>query len=327
VGPLPIAEDHTTAETGTAALDFLTAQLARKLTERAEAGLHRSYRERTDSGPFLQGRLDLSTHLREPQCRKDQLHCRYEEFTIDVLCNQVPRAAAERVLASPLLSDGVRAALRRALIPFREVGLVALSPNWFLEASADRLTEAYHPLFDVCRLLLEGLEPGKQSGPIPGPAFLLDMDRVFERYVTAGVMGAFIANNSYTVSVQASHLVNRPASGQPNIHVRPDVTIEIDGQTRTVIDAKWKRHAGCPIMTEDVYQVLAYATALGARHAVLVYPGRRSQIWQYPLANSPLRLAIHRLRVVGSRHACARSLKRLGKALRRTVHSFNHIDC
>src|SRR5262249_43078220 len=149
----------TTPLPGNEALDFLAARLVQLLDERARAGLHRGYAERTDQGPFLQGRLDVAAQLREPSARKDVLHCSYEDFTTDIPCNQVPRATADLALQSPLLGDSVRAALRRSLRPYELVSPIALGPESF----AARLPE-YRPLLDLCRLLAEGLMPGADAG-------------------------------------------------------------------------------------------------------------------------------------------------------------------
>jgi 5-methylcytosine-specific restriction enzyme subunit McrC len=315
-GPLPETEDHTAAESGTAALDFLTGRLARLLAERAAAGLHRAYVETVESGPFLQGRLDVSALLRAPGGRKDRIPCQYEDFTLDIPCNQIPRATADFVLRSPLPGEAVRAALRQSLGPFAAVHPVEVKPASFRAAETNRLTESYRPLLDVCRLLAEALDPGEAAGSTPCPAFLLAMDRVFESYVTGGIVRAFAESKRYTVAVQPPYLANRPAPGQPDIHLRPDATIDRDGRPAVVLDAKWKRRAGCPVVTEDVYQVLAYATALGARRAVLIYPGRRDRLWRYPLANSAIGLDLYTLRVIGSREKCIRSLGRLGNTIR-----------
>ena len=72
---------------------------------------------------------------------------------------------------------------------------------------------------------------------------------------------------------------------------------------------------GSPLLTADVYQALAYAVALGAERAVLVYPGRRDRCWVYPLTESPIRLEIRTLRIMGHRPALARSLRRLARAV------------
>lgn len=313
-GPVPVAEDRAAADAGTGALDFLAGRLARLLAERAAAGLHRAYTERAAAGPFLQGRLDVAAHLRGGGPRKDRIHCRYEEFTADVPCNQVPKATAQLVLGSPLLGDGVRAALRHALRPFDAVRAVALAPERFAAAAADRLAEAYRPLLELCRLLADSLKPGEEAGPAPCPAFLLDMERVFEQYVTRGIAEA-CAGGGDSVAVQPLLTANRPAAGQPDIQMRPDVTVERAGKPFAVVDAKWKRGAGSPPVTDDLYQVLAYAAALGTRRAVLAYPGRRDRVWKYVLARSPVRVEVRTLRVVGSREECAASLRRLGRSI------------
>jgi 5-methylcytosine-specific restriction enzyme subunit McrC len=313
--PVPAAEDRAETETAADVLDFLAGRLARLLGARATAGLHRAYAEKTAAGPFLQGRLDVPAHLRGGGVRKDRFHCRYEEFTADVPCNRLAKATAELVLHSPLPGAEVRGALRQALAAFADVSPAPLTPEAFQAAAADRLTESYRPLLDLCRLLAEGLGPGKDAGPTRCPAFLLDMERVFEQYVTRGLVAASAGGGRSTVSVQPLIAVNRPAAGRPDIHMRPDVVVERGGRAVTVVDAKWKRGAGPPLVPEDIYQVLAYATALGARRAVLVYPGRRNRAWKYLLAQAPLRLDIRTLRVIGAREECQRSLAALGRSL------------
>jgi 5-methylcytosine-specific restriction enzyme subunit McrC len=317
--PVPESEDRVRAVPRTKVLDFLTGRLARLMAERATAGLHRAYTERAGHGPFLQGRLDLAAHLRETPGHKDRFHCRYEEFSADVPCNQMARATAELVLRSPLAGEGAKATLRQALEGFAGVSSVPLDDGLFRKAGPTRLTEAYGPLLDLCRLLADGLTAGTDAGPTPCPAFLLDMERVFERYVTAGVVRAFTSAGRYTVSVQPLHIANRAVPGQPDLLMRPDVMVDREGLPALVIDAKWKSLPGSPLVTDDVYQVLAYCVALGVGRAVLVYPGRRDRVWQYDLARTQVAVEIRTLRVTGSGRACARSLRRLGLALRRAA--------
>jgi len=127
----------------------------------------------------------------------------------------------------------------------------------------------------------------------------------------------FPAGGRYGVSVQPLHVGNQPVAGQPDLHLRPDVTLDRAGRPVLVVDAKWKRLKGTPLVTEDVYQVLAYCTALGVRRGVLVYPGRRDRAWEYRLAGAPVCLEVRTLQVVGTREAMARALRRLPRALRR----------
>ncbi len=314
LAPVPAAVDAVTPMAGTEVLDFLAGQLACRLAECVAAGLHRDYRERTEQGTILHGRLDLPAQLREAPGRKDQLHGRYDDLSADVPCNQAAKATAELLLASPLPSADVRSALRRALAGFEGVSSMLLSPQIWDALAVDRLPGAYRPLLDLCRLLADILAPGEAAGPTPGPSFLLDMERVFERHVTRGVTDAFARSRRWTVSVQVTHTVNQPVADQPDLTMRPDLTLDRGGRPVLVVDAKWKR-LPTSLVTSDVYQILAYGTTMGAEGVALVYPGRRKRMWEYRFDHTPLRLTVHTLRVAGSRESCLRSVRRLARAL------------
>jgi 5-methylcytosine-specific restriction enzyme subunit McrC len=207
----------------------------------------------------------------------------------------------------------VRAALRGCL-----EGLVSVRPALPESEEWDRLFAPglptdYPPLFDLCRLLLDGLEPAEAAGTVPTPAFLLDMERVWERYVTRAVVDAF-AGTAANVSVQVGHAAGRDDRGRV-IRMRPDVTVDRGGRPRVVVDAKWKR-PGRGAAAEDLYQVLAYCAALGAERAVLVYPGRRDRVRECVFEGSPVRVAVRTLRVEGSREECAASARRFGRWLK-----------
>jgi 5-methylcytosine-specific restriction enzyme subunit McrC len=303
------APDEIAPAPGLEILDFLAGRLARLLAERGAAGLRRGYRECAEEGPFLHGRIDVAAQLREGVGRKDRLHSVRDDFTADVPCNQAPKATAERLLASSLLGGRAREALLQALRGFEEVTTAPLRPDVFAAAEADRLAEGYRPLLDLCRLLADALGPSDVAGAMPCPAFLLDMERVFERSVTRGVTEAFTDADGWTAAAQQTHVV------APGVEMRPDVTVYRDGRPIMVVDAKWKRPVGAP-SPADLYQMLAYCTALGVGRAALVYPGRRDSVQAFPLHHAPIRVEMHTLRVVGEPARCLRSLKRMGRALR-----------
>jgi 5-methylcytosine-specific restriction enzyme subunit McrC len=313
---VPVQADRTLPVSGTGVLDFLAGRLVRLLAERTAAGLHRAYAEREEQGAFLRGRLDLSSQVRESSGRKDRLHSRHDDYTADVPCNQMPKAIAELLLQTPLLHAEVRDALRRELTVFDAVSPIVLGPDSF-PLPAGQSPEVYQPLLDLCRLLFEGLAPGPKAGPVRGPAFLLDMERVFERYVLTNLARYFRENAEYHVALQTLLTANRPAPGQPDLTMRPDFLLSKGDAPMLVLDTKWKRLKGTPLVTVDVYQVLAYCTALGVDRAVLVYPGRRDRAWRCRLKRSPVCVTIRTLRVVGSRHALAQSVRRLARSLRR----------
>jgi 5-methylcytosine-specific restriction enzyme subunit McrC len=306
---LPAFADGGAADAGGDVIDILAAELARALAARAAAGLRRGYRERAETGAFLQGRLDVAAQLRDPHGRRDQLHCNLDDFTPDVPCNQLPKATAERLLACPALGAAVRQALRHALAAFAEVQPVPLEDRLFADALADRLNQEYRPLLGLCRLLAEGLAPA--AGALTAPAFLLNLERVFERFLLSRISGSFGG-----AAVQPWCRVEGPGGARPELALRPDLTLGRDGRPVLVLDAKWKRLPATRLVTADVYQVLAYCAALGVRRGVLVYPGKRDRAWQYELGTEPVRLTVWTLCVTGDRPRLERAVRRLLRGLR-----------
>lgn len=304
--PLPFLGERVDGAAAPELLDLLGLRLAQLLAERVAAGLHRGYAERSTTGPYLQGRLDVPQQQRTTPARKETIPSVWEEFTADVPCNQVPRAVAERVLLSPFVSDPVRAALRTALVGYAGIGPTPLDANALARAAPDRRTEAYRPLYDLCCLLADGLASPEAAGPATGPAFLLDMERLFEGHVIRHLRAAFAEDSSVEVGAQVTWTVARPG-----LTMRPDVVLSRAGRPRVVLDMKWKEIEDTAPPTDDVYQVLAYAAALGAPHAALVYPGRRDRSVTYRLAETPRTLTVRTSRVVGRRDRLERGVQRL----------------
>jgi 5-methylcytosine-specific restriction enzyme subunit McrC len=310
--PALVTADRTTARAGADLLDLLAARLARLMDERSAAGLHRAYVERAERGPFLQGRLDVPAQLRDGGAAREKVHCRYEDFTADIPCNQVPRATAELVLRSPILGEEARRALGLALRGFAGVSVAPTGPESFEAARADRLVDAYRPLLDLCRLLAESLAPGREAGETACPAFLLDMERVFESYCVRRLAAVLAGQQGAAVAVQPLFRASRPAAGGPDLWMRPDFTLHRDGRPAVVVDAKWKRS---PQVRADFNQILGYCAALGFPRGVLVYPGKADRAWEYHFSRDGMTVHIHTLRVVGPRAACRRSLRRLARSL------------
>jgi hypothetical protein len=300
--------DRAAGEPGTEALDFLARRLAAEMRSRATAGLRRGYVERTDQQPFLHGRLEVAAQARETPAARTRFHTTRDEFSTDLAVHRIPKTTAEALLTSPGVGVEARAALRAAVAGYSEVLSADVGPSLFDALPSDRLSDADRPLIDLCRLLADGLQPGESAGDVHAPGFLIDLERVFERYVERGLRAALPPGSLH---VQIEFVYHDPVpAGQPALTGRPDFVIRSGGRIQCVLDAKWKALDGPP-PAADVHQVLAYAAGLSCRDVRLVYPGPRSRTWRYELTESETVLTVHCLRVVGRREACERSVRRL----------------
>lgn len=291
----------TPTATGPLVADALVHTLAagylRLLARRVAAGLHHGYREEALAAPVLQGRLDLPAQLLHGPSRPEMLHQVRDAFTPDIACNRLLRAALDALRAVAGLSDATRTEadrLARAM-----VSIQPLAPaDWLAHVAAPR---DYAPALDAARLLLGGLAPGRAHGP--GATFVLELERLFERYLVRGLAAA--AGHG-VVEPQARRVLHGDGL---SLVVKPDALILRAGEPVRIVDAKWKRLVRGRAPRGDVYQMLAYADVLDVPEGVLVYPGRQTRCRDYPPTRRGTRVRLWTLRLE-DRHRLAVDLTR-----------------
>jgi len=124
------------------------------------------------------------------------------------------------------------------------------------------------------------------EGDVTSFAFLMDMNVIFERYLTEWLRSRLRARG-LRVDAQTSRLALRDvATRRPIGAIRPDILISTAGARPLPIDAKYKRYAGPnedrrprPLMS-DLTQALLYAQVYGGpivpRRTLLVFPTETS---------------------------------------------------
>lgn len=305
--------------------DLIASAFADRLADVSASGLHREYREHSQMGPSLVGRLNATAQARES--RRDVLHSLPDDLTPQLPCNAIPVGLARQWLASPL-NDRIRSRLASALVGWQEVKsaygpLPAQTPpgyeklfalcRWLASCdsvsawfSSDRWGEGFsapNPRFWGERVtgLSASLPFSALTFPSTAPR-LISLSRVFERLVTRLVGGE--AQRTFTICPVGA--LTGPA--RPRLTMRPDVTLWRDGRPVRVVDAKWKTLPRESVVTADVYQALAYAVGVGVSEVVLVYPGRRRG-WSFDVGS--VRVRVMTLEVAGPRDRCERSGRRL----------------
>lgn len=237
--------------------------LADRVRDRVRRGLHRAYLPRRDRLSHVRGRLDLPALLRRPGHLL--LDCHFQEQTADLEDNRILAWTLHRMVhCVACRRPEVRAAAAAALRALR--GGVTLEP-YSAEACVGRvyhrLNDDYRPLHALCRFLLDGSGPGLGTGDRGSLPFLVSMHRLFEEFVHRWLA----AHLPPGLEVQSQRQL--PVRGVSFI---PDLVVEdrAAGRPFLVIDTKYK--APSAPAAADVAQVVAYATGLGVRDAVLLYP-------------------------------------------------------
>ena len=287
-------------------LEMAARLLAELLDATAATGLQRGYRERREAGPALIGAIDAPAQMRASPAGRAVLHGIADAQTATLPCNEVPLALGRRLLGSPWLSPAGKGRLASALVPWHEAGDRPLSPELLTELESSPSPQRYAPLLGACRALLAS--PGADGSS----ALLVSLQRLWERHLERLAARA-VADLGLECQAQRTFTACAGDGDRPGVGMRPDAAILRESTVLLALDAKWKRLPEAAVVTDDFYQALAYAAALGARRAMLVYPGRRRH-WDFALAG--VTVQVRAMPVAGDLRICQRAEQRLEREIR-----------
>ncbi|MEU7027721.1 restriction endonuclease [Streptomyces sp. NPDC046275] len=261
------------------------AQTYERAQERAlRQGVLQGYRHTEEASSVLRGRLREADQVRRHHGRLFPLEVAYDEYTTDIPENRLLRAATEQLLSLPRVPAGVRRALqhqRARLVDAAPLVRGTALPPW----RPSRLNLRYQPALRLAETVLRRESPEHLPGHVTVDGFLLDMNKLFEDFVCVALREALTAYGG-RCALQARG-VYLDTGG--TIRMRPDLLrYADDGRPLTVVDAKYKAQKPDGFPDADLYQMLAYCTALGLPEGHLIY------------ARGGARHASHRVRNAGT---------------------------
>ncbi len=253
----------------TTLVDFY-AQLALLLAQRVLAlrrqGIYHAYVPQTATLPYLRGRVDYTDWQRQPW----QPHplCIYEEFSTDVEDNQILGWTLHMILRTGLCPLPIATLVEQAYrLMQRLVTIQPVPAAACLHRHYHRLNQRYQPLHALCYFFLSHTGPSHQIGMQNMVPFVVEMAQLYERFVAAWLQQHL--PQPWRLQRQARY----PLGDVGRLHFAVDLVIS-DRTTEVVhwvLDTKYKAVTTTPD-TADVAQVIAYAQAIGAPTAILIYP-------------------------------------------------------
>lgn len=247
--------------------EFLFPQLVREAEKVLMRGLLEDYVDRVETEPFLKGRLRVADQVRRHMGTAYPLEITYQDFSADILENQLLRAALERAVDMRSMAAEARSLVGAlAGVEFRSFDPDAVpEPRWTARNTY------YARCVAVATLILRHWSIETGVGPVRARGVLFDMNRVFEDFVFAmlrdalGRLGhALVAN----AAGKAFYL-----DGARRLLLEPDVSVWRGPKCVVVGDIKYKDLDEAGVRGPDVYQALTYAVAAGADTAWLIYAG------------------------------------------------------
>ena len=256
--------------------EWVIGQFLAALDHLVKRGVRSDYQRVEATERYLHGQLDVVQQLRQPPGRQHLFQIRHDVFVPDRAENRLLKSALERVCKATQTPQSWRLAHElRSLL--HEIPASRDIEDDFRQWRIDRLMAHYAPLKPWCELILYRQMPWSLRGDWHGISMLFPMERLFERYVAAGLRRALVPGAKLVTQAARHSLCEH--QGKRMFQLQPDMLLQHQGR-QWVLDAKWKLiDAARPadkygLSQSDFYQLHAYGMKYldGQGEMALIYP-------------------------------------------------------
>ncbi len=292
VKPLPEEFDFFERNALPDALALALASHARRAFSR---GLLHGYRTEEETLHTVRGRIRFDEQIRRRFGIPLPVEVRYDEFTDDILENRLVKAAVARLGGMRLRSPKARRGLGWVAGTLDNVSPVEFPPRNVPEVRFDRLNEHYRGVVSLSRLVLRHSAFESGRGAVRASGFLVDMNVLFQEFVTV----ALCERLALSGGAFGERTINTLDKGDC-VHLRPDLVWRYGSSCVFVGDAKYKRIEDERAPNADLYQLLAYVTALDLPGGMLIYAQGEEEPVVHEVRYSGKRLEVAALDLSGS---------------------------
>lgn len=282
---------------------------ARRLEEALASGVVRDYVTEEDRLPGPRGRIDMIKQARTGWT-VFPVACRFDEYAIDTRLNRILLAAAQRLMRMPGVASTTRRMLARAVERLDGVGQVQRT-DVEGQTRFTRLDERFRAAESLARMVLTATTIRDQTGTVGANTFFLDMNVVFERFVSHRL--SMSLKNQVRVGLQNALSLDEDLY----VQMRPDIVVRDQDQIVAVADVKYKVSSDGLGRATDYYQLLAYVTALALPAGLLVYCQADGEVppRQVTVRHTGQILESHALRLDGSLREIEDQVQKLAERL------------
>jgi 5-methylcytosine-specific restriction enzyme subunit McrC len=267
-------------------------------------GVDRNYIANSEDYRGIKGKLILSESLKRTTFPNGRAHCTYDDFSYDVLHNQVIKATLRRLMSYPSLDASLRDDLTILYHRFHDVSEITLTRRHFSQVVLHRNNTFYKFLLHVALVIYDNLLFDRSEGQWMFRDFFRDEDRMaklFEKFIL----------NFYKIQLKGQYHVGveiirwqAEAVGDSSLDYLPQMQTDISissASRKIIIDAKFYREAMVKrfdsekLRSSHSYQLYSYLSNVvpdneGQKiEGVLMYPTvEKSFNHSYKLKGYPL---------------------------------------
>ncbi len=250
-----------------------------KLLDTIKEGLYKEYIRVSDDLRYVKGQIDFAKYSQRWE-RRHIIPVNYNDRNPDNLINRTLKYAT--YLASMYTRNSTNFSnLKVAENLMDSVSLVPIGASEIDSITFTRLNEGYKPLINLARVIITNLSPEFTGGKKDVFAFLIPMEKVFEKFVANFlrdyVLPKCCPSARIYIQEETRHFAKRGAYLMKGgrFQLKPDILIKVKDRNH-IIDTKYKRinmdERNVGISQQDAYQMLAYTLAFKSEKTMLLYP-------------------------------------------------------
>jgi 5-methylcytosine-specific restriction enzyme subunit McrC len=172
---------------GMTELADLFAKILINATKRLlKRGIDHDYLAMTNEIQGIKGKLLLSDTLKKNLFAKQKTICIHDEFTSDILSNQILLTSIYRLMKIRNLDNSLKKELSKLIKMFPDIHPIKLSNAVFAQVRLNRNNRFYGFILNVCRIIYEYTLPSENEGEFIFTDFIRDekkMPYLFESFI------------------------------------------------------------------------------------------------------------------------------------------------
>ncbi len=291
--------------------DVLALALTSAAKQAFSQGLLHGYLTREEALYTVRGRIRFDDQIRRRFGIPLPIEVRYEEFTDDILANRLVKAAAVRLGGMRLREPRARRELNRTTAILDNVTLLEFRGGEVPEVALDRFGEHYRGVVELARLVLQHSAYESNRGNVRATAFLMDMNQVFQEFVTVALREDLRLSKE-----EFKERTIKTLDVGEKVNLKPDLVWRRGSSCVFVGDAKYKDITGTGARSGDLYQLLAYVTALNLPGGMLVYAAGEADSVAHEVRHSGKRLGVATLDISGTLDEILENVSNLASRVR-----------
>ena len=246
-------------------LKIIADAFAGMVEHRLDLGLYRNYVEEEGNLTAIRGRILFAPDVARNAVLRHRTYCQYTTYSWDLPENQIIRQVA-RQLSGWGFSSRLTGRLVALDHQMDEVSTSRFSAGDIDRFVYNRQSEDYRPIHRYCRFFLDGASLNEEAGDAAFDGFLWNMNALFEKFITTMLRSRLEPRFCLKDQDRSTLDVNGAVT------IKPDLVLADGANDILIGDTKYKKLGTDDHKHADLYQMLAYCTALDVHAGVLIYP-------------------------------------------------------